>query len=326
MIFVLPFDYDRISSLIVKEKGVEYHNYLSKIVNSKFDIPSFAYSDLYAIFVSHIKGQEIVRFNDEQIKNSFEAFIYEYSSDKFRKILTQESEFASKQDNVNAVPVLHPVYAMYEHLFELSYVGYSYPGEFTELLKLGTNGSEGLLNALTLHASHSNGSLSDTLNVLLRPVKYYLRRRLSTDVGDQLNDAMKDKGIQAQEKDWIESIQNNIREFHGDDKEIITNFESKLQEFWDREEAMRNDVDSHNYLNDRFNNIRNIIQNYLNLFDENLLGENTIMKAHRDWLVSDVSPRELKRFAIYLGSYPNTVYDSKQELNLCARDYCKSIN
>ena len=56
LIFILPFDYNKVSSIITKKYGEEYQNYLQKIINDRYQIDNYSYEDLYSIFVYEFRN------------------------------------------------------------------------------------------------------------------------------------------------------------------------------------------------------------------------------------------------------------------------------
>jgi len=96
IIFILPFDYNRIASLITKDYSEDYNDYLNKIINERIPLPLYTYKQLYQIFL-HSRNE----FHSEVLQSTFEneilrlkvKQIQDISKDRERQIKDNSSAF-----------------------------------------------------------------------------------------------------------------------------------------------------------------------------------------------------------------------------------------
>ena len=56
IIYVLPIDYEKVSSIITTKYNSEYKNYLQKITTERYKIANYSYEDLFSIFAYELRG------------------------------------------------------------------------------------------------------------------------------------------------------------------------------------------------------------------------------------------------------------------------------
>lgn len=167
ILFILPFDYVRVSELITSQPGncELYREYLGKIINYRLRLEKYSYRELESIFITYcldgIKALEISRktlsvFN---IKKSYEDYVMERTSHLFSEQRIKQDKSAIKS------ALLKPFFSFYEPVFRL-FIGhkYSYPAEYKEF-------KGELVDTITRHSSGESPNLKGLIINLFQPIK-----------------------------------------------------------------------------------------------------------------------------------------------------------
>jgi hypothetical protein len=94
IIFILPFDYSRVSKIIKEEYRDEYGNYLQKIVNYRVRLKPYTYNELLAIFSYFFKenNDEGKKLDEAKIKDVFEYYILKAKQQVLNDVYNKKNE------------------------------------------------------------------------------------------------------------------------------------------------------------------------------------------------------------------------------------------
>lgn len=109
VIFILPFDYSRVTSVITKKYSEKYSDYLGKIIINKIDLPAYTYDQLYQIFLHAL--HEIDR---EKYRNEFDNEVIRLKVDQIQQIYkTRDTDIKN-----NPSSFIDPLRYDFEKLFK----------------------------------------------------------------------------------------------------------------------------------------------------------------------------------------------------------------
>lgn len=114
ILFILPFDYDRVSNLIAKEKGEGYRDFLGKIINDTIKLEAYSFAELEGMFINSVKYNP----SDEEVvtlKDTFYVYVKEKNRSRFENVRRRESTTVSSDLTLN------PAFAFANELFRILY-------------------------------------------------------------------------------------------------------------------------------------------------------------------------------------------------------------
>lgn len=125
VLFILPFDYDRISALITKQKGETYSDFLGKIVNSRIRLSGHSYIELEAIFMTSV-SHNLTSDLKKELEKVFDVYVRERTKSRFEEIRERESVSNSSD------PTLKPMVGFARDVFKILYPNIHYMGKYVE--------------------------------------------------------------------------------------------------------------------------------------------------------------------------------------------------
>lgn len=304
LLFILPFDYKKVSDLIVNvRKNCEYYQYfLQKIINFRLQLTPYSYTELEGVFIASIQdGEGKTELENSYInglKTIFEWYVMVKSKLWFVDLRGRDDQ--SKAQNQE----FRPIFSFYQPVFKQLVGQYSYSAEYSNI-------SGAITESIARHSTGDSPNLHDLIEYLYRPIQQIAIRPLRTSALEgEFRSILNDLGVNDQEKDelWtkINPLLNNMNE-----PNRLTDSEKNLNEIKTKYASFQT-TDKNKFIRMEkvLGNIMNTISEFVQRY-ENRKNTDDI-NFIKNWLVKQITPRDVKQLAQKLLSLPKNDQQSDE--------------
>ncbi len=299
LLFILPFDYERVTDLIVKQrKNCDfYRSFLQKIINFKFNLKSYSYRELSGVFfTSVIDG--IRSMNSTQgapDKKTLDIIFDWYFMAKTRNHFVDVRE---KEDSSESqVDELKPLFSFYKPLFDCLVPQYSYSGEYSNIKK-------DIVSILTRHITKDSPGLDDLITGLYKPIKPIAIRSLtSTKTKKVFDDMAIDIGLPEPEKnDLWGKLNPRLTDINSENNRLtdVTNLLNELKQKYTS--LQTSEPEKFTKLEEAIKTIISLTKVYVDKYE---IKKESDVAFITDQLVKDFTPRDVKQIAQKLVAVKN---------------------
>lgn len=287
IVFILPFDYERVENLIVNDRGKEYSNFLKKIITDRIRLVNYSFDELKAIFVHH--AHKDLKKEREKLESLFEEIVSTKIYPRFEEIRRKQDESEEKVNGENTNKILKPMAMFARKLYKELYPKAKYVEKFVEVAnEMGKavdkylsdyyDSTQKLIYEILMYMSivkknDLSGELrknSETINQLLRNQGYG---------EDQTNSIVGENGKMTK---FINALENLL---------ILPDIQKLLDDFIN--DPIINEVKQ---VNPELNDLINSISSKFVIFSTETINDDKVVLV-KNWLVEDFTPREVKRLA-----------------------------
>ena len=304
ILFILPFDYVRVSDLIIKEKGKGYRDFLSKIINNRVKLENYSFIELEAIFSSSVKSK-LDKNEINLLHEIFFTYIKERNRAIFEDVKRQENEV---KENLRATGT--PVFEYAREMFNILYPDLHLKDSFPKL-------SERIKDLLDFHLSDSTiegDTLELTIFEAFSLIKKFDMANVLKTYKSQIDQDLASVGISGPEQTDLNSFWDSFIESLelGNVYEDVDNKFSKIINFPALQSGPQ--IQTLPNISNVLSQIKQDLKKYKDDYEENADKHNEI----KDWLVGHITPRHVKSLADKISIYRNKLSESKSKLEKIA--------
>lgn len=292
LLFILPFDYERVAELIMNQPGncELYREYLQKIINFRLKLNKYSYKELQSIFVTccldKIKSLNLDEkiLTKEKIIKNYESYVMERSKHAFKGQRYKQDQSGSGSET------LKPIFSFYEPIFEYFFDDYSYNGEYEgqKLLR------DDITYTIMRHSSGECSDLEALINNIYNPVRLQNRRKL--DIQDKINDFSNDIKLADGDRN---NLKVELQQIAQDVSLDGDKFSKAIKDFLDNFKASKisslGDSDKENKFDSFSGLILEVINSHIRKFERPKYADDVDLV--KNWLVSNLTPRDVKQLA-----------------------------
>ncbi len=293
LVFILPFDYSKVSRLIVEErKGVDYYSdYLQKIISSKVAVNAISYKEMKNLFFKVINEEFESRRLEKKLDGQesllvFEQYVLEFTRDQFRDMLLSKDG--------PTITEASPLFQFYSELFNYhkSHIRRSYPDLYESIL---SDPGEGLRLSISRHSSGEISNLDQLIEYLYRPINKVLRANLLETLKG-LAQSLSRPGV-AWVTEFSSGLEPIISPYTPRGINRKESLESHINNFWANNSGLVSP--NRDEVSKIIDELGRNVEEYINKFESSQLNkkdENFV----KSWLSKKITPRDTKLFASFL--------------------------
>ncbi len=314
IIFILPFDYQRVSQLISQNRESEYYrSFLPKIANIRLKLNPYSYNDLEGILIASIieeKTKNKWLNNSKNLNSLFEWYVLERSRHWFTQELQRQDDSKSK------APTLKPFFSFYEPLFNQFRNERSYLAEYPIIIDDENSQGEGLTDVIVQHSVGGIKIINQLTDYLYRPIRRVARIEFTENIRKKVNwdQIFKDLGIPENERDALWNTLKLILEKPIPSGQVKAGvISTHLNNFIVSKDSLRaSHVSPFKNLEIMINKINEELKIYIQTYETEI--KKDYFEFVKNWMVKSLTPRDIKHLAIQLISNKEINWEKEDEI------------